>query len=112
MKEIFVIYNEGIVLPDDGYPLDGGSGRIDRAWDSENADGSTVSEGIVRVLARKSGRKVVYFNNRDLPVVKKHKIKDGEIVDLTEDDLAAIEAAKPKSEIDLLKERLAALEAK
>jgi len=41
MREIFVIYNENISLPDGGCPIDGGAGLIDKTWDQAHADGST-----------------------------------------------------------------------
>ena len=103
MKEIFVIYNK-----DTGF-IDGGAGRVDR---STTPDGSTMAERIPGILAKDPNRKVVYLPNGKLPDSEKHKVIEGEIVDLTEDDLAAIKAATPKSEIDLLKERIEALEAK
>ena len=101
--EVFVIYNKNTGL------IDGGAGRVDR---SATPDGSTMAERIPLILAKSPDREVVYLPNGKLPDSKKHKIVGGQVVDLTEDDLAAIEAAKPKSELDLLKERLAALEAK
>ncbi|GAG53684.1 unnamed protein product, partial [marine sediment metagenome] len=64
------------------------SGRIDREWDSKNRDGSTISEWIERQL--NEGFVVVYLPNQKLPKPKKHKIVDGEIVDLTPEDKAVI----------------------
>jgi len=104
--EIFVIYNKT-----SGY-LDGGAGRINQEWDATHKDGSTVSESILRILAKDPNRAVVYLPNQTLPDPEKHKIKDGKIVELTKDDQTAIEAAKPKSELDKLTERVAVLETK
>lgn len=106
MKKIFVIYNKNT-----GF-IDGGAGRIDKEWDQAHKDGSTISERIPKVLAEKADRKVIYLPNQKVPDPEKHKIKNGKIVELTKQDKQDIEAAKPKSEIELLKERVTALEAK
>jgi hypothetical protein len=105
MKEIFVIYNK-----DTGF-IGGGAGRVDRQWDEAHKDGSTMSERIPQILAKNSDRKVIYLPNQSLPDPEKHKIKNGKIAKLTKKDKEDIEAAKPKSEIELLKERITALEA-
>lgn len=106
MKKIFVIYNK-----DTGF-VDGGAGRIDKEWDKAHKDGSTMSERIPKILAKNPDRKVIYLPDQNVPDPEKYKIKEGKIVELTEDDKQAIEATKPKSEIELLKERIAALEEK
>ena len=106
MEQIYVIYNKI-----SGF-IDGGAGRIDREWDEAHKDGSTMSERIPKILAKNPDRKVIYLPDQDVLDPEKHKIKDGKIVELTKQDRKAIEAAKPKSEIELLKERLAILEAK
>ena len=110
MKEIFVIYNSECELPDGGYPIDGGAGRINTEWDKTHKDGSTMSERIPKIIGKKPNRKVIYLPNQDLPNSEKHKIKDGKIAELTEKDKQTIEATKPKSEIELLKERIEILE--
>ena len=110
MREIFVIYNSGIDLPDGGHPIDGGAGRIDRKWDKAHKDGSTMGERIPEVLAKKLSRKVVYLPDQDLPDPERHKIKDGKKAELTEQDREAIKAVRPKSEVELLKQRIKALE--
>ena len=104
MKEIFVIYNKKT-----GF-FDGGAGKINRNWDIANADGSTMSERIAEILAKNPDREVIYLPNQKLSDPEQHKIKDGKIVKLTAADKKAIRDAKPKSEIELLKERVAALE--
>lgn len=103
-KEIFVIYNRIT-----GF-IDGGAGRIDREWDQANLDGSTMSERIVEILARDLDREVVYLPNQNVPSHDRHKIIDSEIVDLTARDLDDIEAARPASELELIKTRVDALE--
>lgn len=106
MQEIYVIYNKKT-----GF-INGGTGKIDREWDEGHKDGSTKLERIPHVLAKNADRKVIYLPDQDVPDPKKHKIKNGKIVELTEQDKQAIEAAKPKSQIELLKKRITALEAK
>lgn len=106
MREIFVIYDKAT-----GF-IDGGSGRIDREWDAAHKDGSTMSERIPDIVAKKPNRAVIYFPERQLPEPDKHKIANGKIVKLTSTDIAAMEAAKPKTEIEMLEERIAALEGK
>lgn len=103
-KEIFVIYNKNT-----GF-IDGGAGRIDRIWDAANADGSTISENILVILGKDPDRRVIYFSDQILPNPANHKIVAQEIIDLTDLDKQAIEDAKPKSDIELLQERVDALE--
>ena len=78
--EIFVIYNKNTGL------IDGGTGRVDR---NAEPDGSTMAERIPEILAKDLNKEVLYLPNQDLPDPKKHKVVDGEIVDLTEDDLGS-----------------------
>ena len=111
MQEIFVIYNEANELPKGGYPIDGGAGIITREWDEAHKDGSTTTERIPEILAKKPGRKVIYFVNQNVPNSEKDKIKNGKIAKLKEEDKQFIASLKPKSEIRLLEERIAALEA-
>ena len=106
MQEIFVIYNKHT-----GF-IDGGTGLIDREWDEAHKDGSTISERIPKILAKDPNRKVIYLLNQRVPDSEQYKIKNRKVVELTETDKEDIEAAKPKSEIELLKERVAVLEAK
>jgi len=103
MKEIFAIYNKAT-----GF-IEGGTGRVNR---SESPDGSTVAEQIPDILAKDPNMAVVYLPNQPLPDPGKHKVVGGEMKNLTKSDFDAIAAAKPKSEIELLKARVAALEAK
>lgn len=101
--EIFILYEKST-----GYIIT--TGRIDREWDSKNRDGSTITEYIERKLSE--GLAVLYFPEQKLPNPKKDKVADGKIVELTKQEKEAIEAAKPKSELDRLKERLLILEEK
>ncbi len=110
MKKIYIIYNEAIILPNGGYTIDGGAAGIDCEWDTSNADGSTQLERIPKILAKNSNRRIIYLPHQDIPDGEKHKIKNGKIVELTEEDKEAIEAAKPKSEIESLKEKVTILE--
>lgn len=103
MKEIYVIYNNNT-----GFI--GGAGIIDRKWDEANADGSTASERIQFVLTKYSDRKVIYLPLQKVPDPQEHKIKDGKIVKLTIANKKTIENARPKTEIELLKERVEKLE--
>jgi len=102
--EIFVIYNKLT-----GY-IDGGAGRVNRERDRNISDGSSTSNGIARILAKDPDRAVVYLPKQALPDPEKYKIKNGKIIELTKDDLTTIEAVKPKSEIELLEERIKVLE--
>ena len=103
MKEIFVIYDESGFITS--------CGKVDKEQDNDKRDGSTKTEYVERKLLENPSLGVLYSSDGDLPDLEKHKIVDGEISNLTAEDLAAIEATKPKSEIDLLKERIEALEA-
>ena len=105
MKEIFVIYDSTT-----GF-LEGGSGKIDREWDAKNADGSTVSERIPKILAKNPNREVIYLPYQKLPDRYEHKISKGKIVKLTVANKKVIKAAEPKSKIELLDERVTVLEA-
>lgn len=110
MLEIFVIYNKTT-----GY-IDGGAGRIDRKKelllnDLQNPDESTVTASIERILAKDPDRKVVYLDNQPVPNPEKHKIKDERIVDMTSNDKITLEDARPKTELKILQEKVAALEA-
>lgn len=111
MREIFVIYNSAIKLPGGGHPIDGGAGRIDREWDETHKDGSTMSDRIVQILAKKPRREVIYLPNGDLPNPDTDKINGKAAVPATERDREAIQALRPKFKIQLLEERIAALEA-
>jgi hypothetical protein len=71
MKEVYVLYdNDGFIK---------GAGRIDRAYDNANRDGSTALERI-----EASGLNVVYTSNGELPDATCKKIVDGELVDAPE----------------------------
>ena len=98
MTEVFVIYNKTT-----GF-IDGGTGRVNR---EKNPDGS---KALIDDLLSRGDRDVLYLPNQPLPNPEKQKVEGGKIADLTPDDLVAIEAAKPKTEIELLKDRIAALE--
>ncbi len=104
MEEIFVIYNKNT-----GF-IDGGTGRIDRIWDAANADGSTTTEHISEILTGNPDLGVIYFSDQELPDPEEHKIVAQEIIDLTDPEKQAIEDAKPKTDIELLMERVVALE--
>ena len=80
MLEMFVIYNKNTGL------IDGGCGRVDREWDAAHKDGSTTSEGIERILAKDPDRAVIFLPNGDLPDPKKHKVVDGEIVEISKEE--------------------------
>ena len=101
MKEIFVIYNKN-----SGF-IDGGCGRVER---KAKPDGSTMAERIPEILAKNLDREVVYLPNQSLPDPEKHKISNGKIVEMNKGDLVNFEATKPKSEIELLRERVQVLE--
>lgn len=58
------------------------SGKINRKWDADNLDGSTVTEFIGRSLAKDKNRVVVYLPDQNLPDKDKYKIEDKEIVEL------------------------------
>ena len=73
--EIFVIYDKT-----DGSIVS--SGKINRKWDADNLDGSTVTEFIGRSLAKDKNRVVVYLPDQNLPDKDKYKIEDKEIVEL------------------------------
>ena len=90
--------------------ISSGAGRLNRSWDEVHKDGSTVLERISDTLSEDSSQRVIYLPDQDLPDPARHKIKDGKIVNLTEADKRNIEAARPKSEIELLKERMDKLE--
>ncbi len=81
MKEIFVIYNRKTGL------IEGGAGNINREWDHDHMDGSTMVERIQKILAKDHDRRVVYFPRQDIPDPKKHKIENERIVDLTEAEI-------------------------
>lgn len=105
-KEIFVIYNR-----DTGF-IDGGTGKIDRARDADNADGSTMLERIPVILAKDPDRVVTYLPDQTLPDPKKQKISlaTGNVINLTASDQVDIEDARPKSEVELLADRVDTLE--
>ena len=105
-KEIFVIYNNVT-----GF-IDGGSGKIDRERDLANADGSTMLERIPEILIKDPDRVVTYLPDQDLPDSQKQKISlsTGNIINLTASDKQTIKDTMPKTEIDLLKERIDTLE--
>ncbi|MCK5604801.1 hypothetical protein KAR91_23125 [Candidatus Pacearchaeota archaeon] len=103
MREIFVIYIRGT-----GF-IDGGAGGVNR---DAKPDGSTVYEKIPGILAKDSRREVIYLPNQPVPDPGKVKVKNGKLVKLTNQDKEDIEAARPKSKIELLEERIAALEAR
>ena len=100
-KEIYILYEQST-----GYIVS--SGKIDRDWDSNHRDGSTASEFIERKL--NEGFAVLYCPNQKLPKRSQHKIVNGEIVALTEEDKAARKAARPKTPVELLEERIRILE--
>lgn len=100
MREIYIIYNKKT-----GYIEDGG-GRIDRT-----KPGKMMNIAIPRILSEGPDREVLYLPNQSLPNSEKHKIKDGKIVKLTQEDKAAIEVARPRTEIELLEDRVSSLEA-
>ena len=104
MKEIFIIYNRNT-----GF-LEGGAGKIDRDWDAVNADGSTISERITEILAKDSDKEVIYLPNQKVPNSSEYKVVGGRIVELTDGDKQAIEDARPETDIELLKRRVAVLE--
>lgn len=105
MKEIFVIYNKTT-----GF-IEGGCGKIDRKKDAVSKDGSTMTERIPLILAKNPKREVIYLPNQSLPDPSKHKIVDGNIIDLTEKDKQTIEDTKPRSEIEKLTKRIEKIEA-
>jgi hypothetical protein len=104
MKEIFVIYNKNT-----GFIV-GGTGRVDKEWDDMHKDGSTISERITQILAENSNNEVIYLPNQSLPDPERHKIEDNKIVELTPQEKIDLQANKPKSELELLKERVSAIE--
>lgn len=93
MKEVFVIYNKTT-----GF-IDGGTGRVDFEWDEAHKDGS-MSERIPKILAKNPDRKVIYLPDQNLPDPERHKIVDGKIVELVEQDKQpAIEAKLDEEKI-------------
>lgn len=96
--EIFIIYNKIT-----GF-IDGGAGKIDREWDADNADGSTISERIPDILAKDPNRKVIYLPLQTLPNSMKHKIINGEIVDLTEAE--TLELKQPEIDEQLIRDKI------
>ena len=100
-KEVWILYETPT-----GYIIS--AGRVDREWDSKHRDGSTISEFIERKV--NEGFAVLYCPNHKLPRRNKHKIVNGEIVALTEEDKAARKAARPKTPLQLLEERIRILE--
>ena len=99
--EIFVIYNKNT-----GF-IEGGCGRVSR---DVKPDGSTMAERIPEILKKNPYRGVVYLPNQALLDPEKHRIKEGKIVEMTLEDLATLEAVKPKTEIELLATRVSVLE--
>lgn len=92
MKEMFVIYNN--ITGE----IDGGAGRIDRALDEKNLDGSTMSERIPLIVSKKAGREVIFLPDQDLPDLKENKIKNGKIVKKTQADKEPAETAQLNEE--------------
>ena len=76
-KELFVIYLDGT-----GY-IDGGIGTIDREWDEQNKDGSTMLERIPEILAKNPQRRVAFIPFQEIPEdVESIKFVDGKFVPL------------------------------
>lgn len=98
MKEIFIIYNKTT-----GF-IDGGAGKIDRERDLANVDGSTMLERIPLILAKDINREVVYLPLQTLPDPNKHKIINGEIIDLTEAE--KLELKQPELDEELIQKKI------
>ena len=86
MKEIFVIYNKitGLIKS---------SGRIDREWDSNNLDGSTVTEYIGKKVAD-TNLEVLYLSNQILPDREKYKVDRDGLVEMTAEEI--VETIQPR----------------
>ncbi len=97
MLEIYVIYDK-----DSGFYYE--SGRIDRERDLD------YLEALNRKAVEYPKGAIIFLPDQNLPESERHKVKNGKIVELTKKDKVAIEAARPKSEIELLKERITLLE--
>ena len=101
MTEIFVIYDRTT-----GF-IEGGAGRIDR--DAES-DGSTMAERIPDILKKNPNRTVIYLPDQDLPDPNIHRIDKGKIVKMTKANQEERLKGFPKSQRQLLEERVKALE--
>lgn len=104
MKEIFVIYNKNT-----GF-IDGGSGRIDRAWEEQHKDGSTILERIPEILAKDSNREVIYLPNQNVPYPEEFMVKSGKLKKMNASEKASYQAFLPKPKFQELEERIATLE--
>jgi len=104
MEEAYVIYNKTT-----GF-IEGGSGYVDREKDDANADGTTVSERIIKILAKDPNREVVYLPVQHLPRASTHRIDKGKIVKMTKANQEERLKGFPKSQRQLLEERVKALE--
>jgi len=71
--EVFILYNKNT-----GFIKS--SGRVDKEWDSEHIDDSTVAEYTKRKLTEDSALSVIYFPEQNLPDSETHKIENGQIV--------------------------------
>ncbi len=100
-QEVFVLYDATGQIT--------GSARIDRSSPLPR-DGSTMAEYIERKVSE--GQSALYLKNGKLPDFKKQKVSARVMVDMTAQEIADKEAARPKSKIELLEERITVLEAK
>jgi hypothetical protein len=84
---------EYYIIHDENGFLDGGHGRINR---SEMPDGSTLTERIPLIVAKKPGRCVVYLPGGTIFDPTQHKIKNGAVADLDQADHELIAEDKKK----------------
>jgi len=94
MKEIFIISEK-----ETGFIKN--SGRIDREWDSNNLDGSTMTERIATVLNNDTSLQVNYLQNGVLPQSTTHKIISGVIIPLSAADNTANDLKKEVVDLKL-----------
>lgn len=103
-QEVYVLYDSITGR------ISGGTGRVNRIKDETRRDGSTVLEYIERKMAE--GKSVLYLPNSKLPDPEKQKVSAGKVVDMTVQEIVDREAARPKTKLQLLEERIEALEKK
>ena len=84
-KETIVLYNEhGKII---------GHGSVNKKWERDNADGSTMTEAFEKHVLENPGSQILYLKGKNQVDISKHKVESGKVVDLIED----------KVEIDLKK---------
>jgi hypothetical protein len=109
MLEFYVLYSKTTGFIDS-------CGVIDREKEAkmDKDDPSTMSKGVEYAMAKNADLDLVYMPFKRIPMewIDENKVVNGKIVPMTAQDTADKLAMKPKSEVELLKERIAVLEAK